>query len=67
MKEATSIRDNNEPSVLDLIITNEENMIGNIEYKPGLGESDHLGLLFVFNSYTEFKKAQAFKKLIFSR
>ena len=65
VKEPTRIRDNNEPSVLDLIITNEENMIGNIEYKPGLGKSDHLGLLFVFNCYTEFIKAQAFKKLNF--
>ena len=54
MKEPTRIRDNNEPSVLDLIITNEENMIGITEYKPGLGKSDNLGLLFVFNCYTEF-------------
>ena len=40
-------------------------MIGNIEYKPGLGKSDHLGLLFVFNCYTQFNKAHAFKKLFF--
>ena len=33
-------------ATLDLIITNEEHMINEILYKPGLGLSDHVSLNF---------------------
>ena len=38
-------------SLLDLILTNEEGMVGELQYLPGLGCSDHLCLLFNFNCY----------------
>ncbi|MEW8548552.1 MAG: reverse transcriptase domain-containing protein [Candidatus Thiodiazotropha sp.] len=66
VREFTRYRAGDEPSVLDLLFTNEENMINTINYKPGLGKSDHLQLEFSFNCYTEivqdhFKKYNFFK------
>lgn len=56
VKQYTRIRENQEPSLLDLILTNEENMVNNIAYNPGLGKSDHLSLVFDFNCYIEVMK-----------
>ena len=49
----TRIRENNEPSILDLIFTNEEEMVSDILYESSLGKSDHLSLSFKFNNYSE--------------
>ena len=38
--------------MLDLIFSNEEGMICNVNYLPGLGRSDHICLLFQLNLYT---------------
>ena len=54
----------NEPSTLDLIFTNEENMLSNLQYLPGLGKNDHCILSFDFNCYIE-KEAVSFKKFNF--
>jgi hypothetical protein len=54
--EVTRVRDNSEPSILDLILTNEENMIDEIIYSNPLGSSDHCGLEFVFKCYYELKE-----------
>ena len=35
-----------EPSLLDLIITNKEGMIQNLSYHPALGDGDHCCLTF---------------------
>ena len=51
VKDPTRYRDQNTPSILDLILTNEENMISQMNYKPGLGKSDHLILEFNYNCY----------------
>ncbi|XP_021373499.1 uncharacterized protein LOC110463320 [Mizuhopecten yessoensis] len=51
----TRLREGNIPSVLDLILTNEENMIDSLEYKSSIGPSDHLSLVFKFVCYTEDK------------
>ena len=32
------------PNVLDLILTNEEGMVSDLEHLPGLGNSDHVVL-----------------------
>ena len=40
------------PSVLDLVFTNEEGMVRNLEYLPGLGNSDHLVLWFTLVCYS---------------
>ena len=62
----TRFRPNFTPSVLDLIITNEPDMVTSLAYLPGLGASDHLILHFTFRCYTpEFKTQQA--KLNFYR
>ena len=41
------MRHGQEPSVLDLVLTNEEGMIENIDYGNPLGKSDHLVLTFL--------------------
>ena len=50
--EPTRYRANNEPSILDLIFSNEEGMVSDIQYNPSVGRSDHLVLSFKFNCYT---------------
>ena len=40
-----------EQSKLDLIITNEEGMIEDMEYLSPLGKSDHMILMFNFRTY----------------
>ena len=54
------MREGNEPSLLDLIFTNEENMIENLTTHPSLGKSDHLILSFNYICYTlpDFKCEQ---------
>ena len=44
VNSATRYREHQRPSILDLILTNIENMISNLEYLPGLGKSDHIVL-----------------------
>ena len=34
-----------------LYFNNEESMVSNLQYKPGLGKSDHLVLEFTYNCY----------------
>ena len=51
--QPTRFRDGQEPSTLDLVFTNEENMVNNISYSSGLGTSDHLIITFQFICYTK--------------
>ena len=44
--QPTRFRDGQKPSLLDLIITNDENVINEIRYREPLGKSDHLVLEF---------------------
>ncbi len=53
VKEPTRMRGEDIPTTLDLILTNEENMVEQLQYLPGLGISDHLVLVFTFLCYTE--------------
>ena len=39
------------PNVLDLVITNEEGMVRNLDHIPGLGSSDHVVLKFTLVCY----------------
>ena len=64
VKENTRYRAGSEPSLLDLLLTNEENMINSVSYMPGLGKSDHLQLMFTFNCYTETSQT-VYEKLNF--
>lgn len=63
--QPTRIRQGQEPSVLDLIFTNEENMLDNLQIKPGLGKSDHLVMTFTFNCYIEISETAQKKRNIF--
>ena len=49
---------------MDLVLSNEEHMVENIKYLPGLGSSDHVLLDFDFNCFINVNKC-AFKKLNF--
>ena len=53
VKEATRQRGSNEPSTLDLLFTNDENMVTNLEYLSPLGRSDHTILKFTLTCYAE--------------
>jgi len=51
--EPTRWRGTDKPSLLDLILTNEENMVTDIEYQAPVGNSDHAVIVFKFNCYAE--------------
>ena len=66
VRNITRFRAATEQSVLDVLFTNEENMINSVTHKPERGKSDHLQLEFTFNCYTEtiqklFTKLNFFK------
>ena len=52
VEEATRIRIGQSPNMLDLIFSNEERMICNVNYLQGLGRSEHICLLIQLNLYT---------------
>ena len=63
VKENTRYRSGIQPSLLDLILTNEEDMVSDLEYLPGLGKCDHVSLTFTYNCFIEaafnnFKKTK---------
>ena len=65
IREPTRYRQNQEPSLLDLVFTNEEGMLQELAHLPGLGESDHECLHFHLNCYnleTEQKAVPNFLK-----
>ena len=53
--EPTRHRAGNEPGLLDLVFTNEDDMINDLTHNAGLGESDHECLSFTLNCYEERK------------
>ncbi len=50
--QPTRIRGEQEPSLIDLILTNEPGMVDNVEIQSPLGSSDHGLLTFYFHCYT---------------
>ncbi len=51
--EFTRYREGQNPSILDLILTNEETIVNNLQYVPPLGKSDHVCLVFNTNLYAQ--------------
>ena len=49
----TRSRENSEPSMLDLILTNEDEMIDKLHEKDPFGHSDHCVMEFQFKCYFE--------------
>jgi len=58
----TRYRPNAIPHILDLVLTNEENMVNNLQYLPGLGLSDHVCLRFNLTCYS---MSSTYSKLYF--
>ena len=50
--QPTRFRDGVAPSLLDLVITNEDGMLTSLQYLPGLGKSDRVVLDFGLACYT---------------
>ncbi|CAG2230051.1 unnamed protein product [Mytilus edulis] len=59
----TRWRGTDTPHTLDLILTNEEEMINNLEYMSPLGKSDHCVLSFDYNCYINIKNKPRIAKL----
>ena len=62
----THIRGDSVGNTLDLIMTNEENMVQNLEHEAPLGKSDHMVLQFSFCAYMD-KSVQHSRKYIYSK
>ena len=56
--EPTRRRGTDEPSLIDLLLTDEEMQVSDIEYHPPLGKSDHSVISFTFNCYLDFSKSK---------
>ena len=54
MEDPTRRRGNDEPSLLDLLFTNETMQISEIKHHAPLGKSDHDVITFKFHSYLDF-------------
>ena len=52
----TRCRGDDQPSLLDVVLTNEEDMVSRVEHLAPLGKSDHQTLLFRYNCYADFAK-----------
>ena len=57
IQEPTRGRGSNIPSCIDLIFTNEEGMISDINLDSPLGKSDHSVIIFQFNAYISANNA----------
>ena len=55
VKGYTQTRESSEPSIIDLIFTNEDDMVDMIVHESPPGRSDHSALLLKFNYYYEIK------------
>ena len=56
MERPTRRRGNDEPSLLDLLFTDEAMQISEIQHLAPLGKSDHDVIAFKFHSYLDFSK-----------
>ena len=61
--EPTRGRGTDEPSTLDLIMTNEIGMIPGVEISSPIGKSDHSVIIFTFLCYWEMDTQKRIKKL----
>ncbi len=52
VKHPTHYRANQDPTLIDLLFTNEEDMIYEVKHLPPLGLSHHSGLLFDYRCYS---------------
>ena len=53
IRSPTHYRSMQKANILDLVLTNEENMVKNVEYKEPVGMSHHVTLSWVYQCYVE--------------
>ena len=56
----TRIRGEDEPSLLDLVFTNEELQVSNVVHHAPLGKSDHSVISFDYHCYLDYSKPKKF-------
>ena len=56
-----------QPSLIDLIFTNEETMVSEIKFHSPLGSSDHCVITFNYLCYTEIKDVSKKSKFVYDR
>ena len=61
VKKPTRYREGVNPSLLDLVLTNEEGMVISVDYCPGLGKSDHVVLKCEMACYSSVHKSNCSK------
>jgi len=61
VSEPTRYRSDNTPSLLDLVFTNELDMISDLSYTSPLGNSDHVCIHFDLVCYTELRQMSSVK------
>lgn len=61
--EPTRLRGTDNPSLLDLVLTNEELMISETSYRSPLGDSDHVVLTFHYQCYVVCSRERVLRYL----
>lgn len=61
VSEPTHYRAQQKANILDLVMTNEEGMVGHIEHSEPIGKSHHMVLSWKVNCYTEQLKSRVTK------
>ena len=56
----TRVRGDDEPSLLDLLLTNEELQVSNVAHHAPLGKSDHSVISFDYHCYLDHSKPKKF-------
>ena len=56
IEKATRVRGNDEPSLIDLLLTNEKHQISDIVHHAPLGKSDHSVISFNYHCYLDYSK-----------
>ena len=56
IEESTRTRGNEDPSLIDLLLTNEEMQVSNAVHHSPLGKSDHSVITFNYHCYLDFSK-----------
>ena len=63
---STRGRGSDKPSLIDLVFTNEEGMVSDVEILSPLGKSDHACITFWFNCYLK-RSHKTFEKFIYDK
>ena len=56
----TRVRGNDDPSLIDLLLTNEEHQVSDVVHHAPLGKSDHSVITFNYHCYLDFSKPRKY-------